>query len=322
MRVVEGYERVPAELKGGVVAIGNFDGVHRGHQALIARAATEARRLGAPSGALVFEPHPRSYFQPDKPLFRLTPLPRKLALLEAMGLDMTAVLAFDAALAGLTADVFVAQVMVGGFAVRHVIVGYDFHFGKGRTGSPRMLLETGQRLGFDVTIVEPVTGGGEVFSSSRVRASLAQGDVAAAAQDLGYRWRIAGEVVGGAKRGTGLGFPTANIALPVGTELGHGIYAVNVHTDGAHHAGAAYYGSRPTFDGGAPVLEVFLLDFDGNLYGRTIEVEFVGFVRPDAKFPSGDALAAQMARDCETARAMLAAVAVANPLAGLPLAGR
>lgn len=322
MRVVEGYERVPAELKGGVVAIGNFDGVHRGHQALIASAAREARRLGAPSGALVFEPHPRSYFQPDKPLFRLSPLPRKLVLLDAMGLDMTAVLAFDGALAGLPADDFVARVLVAGFAVRHVIVGYDFHFGKGRSGSPRMLLETGQRLGFGVTIVDPVTGGGEAFSSSRIRAALAQGDVAAAAEVLGYRWRIAGEVVGGAKRGTGLGFPTANITLPVGTELGHGIYAVSVHAAGTRHAGAAYYGSRPTFDDGAPVLEVFLLDFDGNLYGQIIEVEFVGFVRPDAQFPSGDALATQMARDCETARSMLAAVAAADPLAGLPLAGR
>jgi riboflavin kinase/FMN adenylyltransferase len=322
MRVVEGYEHVPAEVTGGIVAIGNLDGVHRGHQALIARTVAGARAVGGPAGALVFEPHPRAFFQPDKPLFRLTELPRKLELLAALGLDMTAVLAFDADLARQTADEFIERVLVRGLAVRGVVVGYDFQFGRNRGGTPSLLSEAGARHGFSVDVVAPVTDDSEAYSSSRIRAALAQGDVAAAANLLGYRWRIAGEVVGGAKRGTGLGFPTANVRMPAGTELGHGIYAVWVHVDGARHAGAAYFGSRPTFDNGQPVLEVFLLDFDGNLYGRRIETEFVDFVRGDRKFESGEALAAQMDRDCAAARRALDAASERDPLAGLPLAGR
>ena len=322
MQVIEGFENVPEDARGGVLAIGNFDGVHRGHQALIARAVAEAARLGAPAGALVFEPHPRAFFQPDRPLFRLSPLPRKLHLLEALGLHMTAVLKFDARLAELPAEAFIERVLVDGFAVRHVVVGYDFHFGKGRGGSPALLADAGARLGFGVSVVAPVGHGEAAYSSSRVREALAVGRVVDAARELGHRWRVAGEVVGGAKRGTGLGFPTANVRMPAGTTLGHGIYAVRVYVEGSRYGGAAYFGSRPTFDNGAPVLEVFLFDFDDDLYGRTIEVEFVGFVRGDEKFESGEALAAQMARDCDTARAQIEAVGVDDPLAGLPLAAR
>jgi riboflavin kinase/FMN adenylyltransferase len=307
MIVVHGTDDVPAAARGAVLAIGNFDGVHRGHQALIAAAIGEARRQGRPAGAMVFEPHPREFFQPDKPHFRLTPLPRKLALLERLGLDVVVVVRFDAALAGLAADDFVAGVLVQALGVGHVVIGYDFRFGKGRAGDPEMLRRAAARHGFGVTVVAQVAEAGEVFSSSAVRAELAQGDVEGAAEMLRHWWGVAGTVVGGAKRGTGLGYPTANLVLPPGTALAHGIYAVRVHVDGRRLDGAAYLGTRPTFDDGEAVLEVFLFDFDGDLYGRQIEVEFIGFVRADAKFTSAAALQEQMTKDCARAAQMLAA---------------
>ena len=284
MQVIQGSKNVPVEARGAVLAIGNFDGVHRGHQALIAAAREEAERIGRRSGAILFEPHPRAFFEPGKPHFRLTSLPRKLELLEEHGLDLAVVLRFDAALAGLTAEDFIARVLVEGLGASHIVVGYDFHFGKGRSGSPETLRRAGQAHGFGVTVVSPVAEGGQVFSSGAIRAALARGDVKAAAEALGHWWRVAGKVVGGAHRGEGLGFPTANIALPPGTTLGHGIYAVRVHVGAECYDGAAYLGTRPMFDNGEPVLEVFLLDFDGNLYGREIAVEFIDFVRADATF--------------------------------------
>lgn len=322
MHVVEGYRSVPREARGAVLAIGNFDGVHRGHQELISTAIRLARELKGPAGVMLFDPHPRAYFQPNRPLFRLTSLARKLELIEALGVDVAAVLKFDAALAALTAEQFVADVLVEGFAIRHVVVGYDFHFGRGRSGSTATLLDHGPAGGFGVTVLEPVQDGGAPFSSSSVRTALARGDIAAAARSLGYHWRVAGRVVGGAKRGTGMGFPTANIHLDPGTQLAFGIYAVRVHVGSRVLDGAAYWGTRPTFDAGLPVLEVFLLDFDGNLYGETIAIEFIDFVRPDAKFEDGAALALQMQRDCDRAREQLAANRAADPIAGLPLARR
>jgi riboflavin kinase/FMN adenylyltransferase len=307
MIVVQGIAEVPASVRGAALAVGNFDGVHRGHQALIAVVIREARRLGCPSGVIVFEPHPREFFQPDKPHFRLTPLPRKMALLKGFGLDATVVLPFDAAFAGLAAETFIDRVLVQGLAVRHVVVGYDFRFGKGRAGDPEMLSKAGRAHGFGVTVVPQVARDGEIFSSSAVRAALAQGDVRGAAEALGRWWRVSGQVIGGAKRGTGLGYPTANLLLPAGTALAHGIYAVRVHLDGQRFDGAAYLGTRPTFDDGDAVLEVFLFDFDGDLYGREIQVEFIGFVRADAKFAGVEALKQQMDKDCERAREMLAA---------------
>ena len=316
MQVIHGSKNVPVEARGAVLAIGNFDGVHRGHQALIAAARQEAKRIGRCSGAILFEPHPRAFFEPGKPHFRLTSLPRKLELLEEHGLDLAVVLRFDAALAGLTAEDFIARVLVEGLGASHIVVGYDFHFGKGRSGSPQTLRRAGQAHGFGVTVVSPVADGGQVFSSGAIRAALARGDVKAAAEALGHWWRVVGKVVGGAHRGEGLGFPTANVALPPGTTFGHGIYAVRVHVGAERYDGAAYLGTRPMFDNGEPVLEVFLLDFDGNLYGREIAVEFIDFVRADATFASIEALKVQMAEDCARARTLLGK-APDKPRAGL-----
>ena len=313
MHVLKGIADVPLQARGAALAIGNFDGVHRGHQALLQVAKDNARRLGGPAGAIVFEPHPREFFQPDKPLFRLTPLERKLQLLEVFGLDVCVVLNFDAGLAVLSAQDFVGRVLVGALGVRHVVIGYDFHFGNKRSGSPETMQAAGAAHGFGVTVVPQVAEEGEVFSSNAIRAELAQGDVEGAARMLGHWWRVGGTVAGGARRGAGLGFPTANIALAPGTALAHGIYAVRVHLDGAVHGGAAYLGTRPTFDDGAPVLEVFLLNFDGDLYGRRIEVEFIDHLREDSRFGDIEALKVQMAKDCARAAEILAA-APARPL--------
>jgi riboflavin kinase / FMN adenylyltransferase len=314
MIVLHGLESTPPTARGAVLAIGNFDGVHRGHQALLKVVMTEGRRLGRPAGALVFEPHPREFFQPDKPHFQLTPLRRKLVLLEQLGLDIAVVLPFDANLASLSAEAFIDRIIVGALGAAHIVIGYDFRFGKDRKGDPEMLKRAGDALGFGVTVVPQIAEAGEVFSSSAIRAELAQGDVAGAANMLGHWWRVGGRVVGGAKRGTGMGFPTANLLLPRGTTLGHAIYAVRVYIDGERYLGAAYLGRRPTFDNGEAVLEVFLFDFDADLYGREIDVEFVDIVRGDAKFDSMEALKQQMTRDCERAREILEQ-APAQPLA-------
>lgn len=306
MQVVHGHTHVPVNARSAVVAIGNFDGVHRGHRALIGEAVSRAKALGRASGVMVFEPHPREFFQPSENHFRLTPLNRKLQLFEQLGIKLAFVEPFDGGLAGLTADDFIERVLVAGLGVAHVVIGYDFYFGRKRGGNPEMMIAAGHDLGFGVTVMPPVAEAGEVFSSSGVRLHLAQGDVKGAAHMLGDTWRVQGKVVGGAKRGTGMGYPTANVPMPKGTALGHGIYAVRAHVDGAAHDAAAYLGTRPTFDDGMPVLEVFLLDFDGDLYGRDIEVEFVDFIRPDRKFDTADALVRQMDLDVAKVRAVLA----------------
>jgi riboflavin kinase/FMN adenylyltransferase len=306
MQVVHGYSHVPITGRAATIAIGNFDGVHRGHRALISETVAKAKELGRASGVMIFEPHPREFFQPSEPLFRLTPLNRKLALFEKLGLKLAFVQNFDQHMAQLSAQEFIERVLVAGLGVSHVIIGYDFYFGHKRAGNPQMLVEAGRNLGFGVTVVPPVAEAGEVFSSSAVRVYLAQGDVKGATHVLGDTWRVQGKIVGGAKRGTGMGFPTANIPMPKGTALAHGIYAVRAHVDGAVHNAAAYLGTRPTFDNGMPVLEVFLIDFDGDLYGHEMDVEFVDFIREDRKFHSAEALVVQMEEDVAKIRAVLA----------------
>ena len=326
MRIVRGYTQFPAELKGSALAIGNFDGVHRGHQALLLETLTQARRIGQPAGAMVFEPHPRLFFRPDEPLFALTSLDEKLRLFGALQLDFAAVIAFDAEIAGMPPAVFTERVLLDGLGSRHVVIGYDFYFGKGRTGTPDTMRQLGHERGFGVTVIAPQAEAGEVFSSSAVRARLSAGDVHGAAIELGHWWRVSGVVTGGARLGTGMGFPTANIRLSPGTALGHGIFAVRVGLDepgGGRRGlrGAAYFGQRPTFDNGAPVLEVFLFDFDGDLYGREIVVEFVAFVRPDQRFPGMEALIVQMDKDCARAREQLSEAEAEDLFGASPLAG-
>lgn len=306
MDVVRDLRNVPGDCQNAVLAIGNFDGVHRGHQALLADAKDLAEGLSSRVGVMVFEPHPRAYFQPNEPHFRLTSLDEKLRLLEHYGVDFTVVVPFDQSLANLSAEDFCKRILAEALKVRHVVIGYNFYFGKNRGGSPEFLKDCGKRLGFKATIVAAVAEDGAIFSSTEIRLKLAQGDVTGAAHVLGRWWRVTGPVVGGAHRGTGLGFPTANIPMPKGTAIAHGIYAVRTRIGGEIHDGAAYLGTRPTFDDGKPVLEVFLFDFDGDIYGQDMTVEFIGFIRPDRKFDTPEALIAQMDLDCAQARDLLA----------------
>ena len=302
-------EAVPAELRGGVVAVGNFDGVHRGHAGLLAQARAEADRLGAPSVALTFEPHPRTIFRPDEPVFRLTPIGAKARLISALGLDGLVVATFDRAFAAITAEDFVATILRDRLGLKAAVVGFDFHFGKGRAGSPALLVAAGERDGFAVTVVPPIrSASGEPVASTAIRRALVDGDVAAANRLLGYRWFVTGEIVPGERRGRELGFPTANIRLGPDCQLRHGIYAVRMQrAGGAILDGVASYGRRPTFDNGPPLLEVMAFDFAGDLYGETVAVGFEGRIRAEEKFPSVEALISAMHRDSAAARAILAA---------------
>ena len=305
MDVLQGWHGVPERLKGASLAIGTFDGVHRGHRAVLDAAMLRAADGERPMGVMVFEPYPRMFFQPQKPFFRLSSLARKLDLLDEHGCGFTSVIPFNKSLAELTAQDFIKTILVDAFAIKHASVGYNFFFGKGRSGNPSVLAAQGRVHGFGVTVVEAQGNAGEIFSSTRVRELLAEGDVAAAADMLGYWWKVTGVVESGAGRGQGLGYPTANIRLEEGVSLRYGIYAVNVYADGHKFQGAAYLGTRPTFDAGLPRLETFIFDFDGDLYGKVIEVEFISFVREDAKFRSPELLMAQMSADCAKAKEIL-----------------
>jgi riboflavin kinase/FMN adenylyltransferase len=299
---------VPPWLRRAVVAVGNFDGVHRGHQHLIATAEAQARENGGPAAVMTFEPHPQAFFRPDVPHFRLTPDPVKLAVLERLGLDGVFVRHFDAALAGMSAADFVEGLMARELGVAGVVAGHDFHFGRGREGTPQVLQELCGRAGLSCTIVSVVEEHGAPVSSSAIRAALGEGDIATANELLGYRWFVAGEVRHGEKRGRTLGFPTANIALDPACGLRHGIYAVRAALGpGDVRDGVASFGRRPTFDDGAPLLEVYLFDFSGDLYGRTLEVEFVSFIRPEERFEGADALVARMNQDARQGRESLGA---------------
>lgn len=310
MHVVRDNASLPQELRSACLALGNFDGVHRGHQAVLAEAKAKAAAAGVPCGVMVFEPHPREFFRPHLPVFRLTSLPVKLELLAAFGLDFTVVMDFNAELAAMEPDAFIEQILLERLGISRAVAGFDFHFGKGRKGTPDFLSRYAAAHGFEATIVEPVGGGEGTFSSSAIRRHLEAGEVAEAAALLGYRWFVRGEVVSGDKRGRDLGFPTANIVMPASCRLAYGIYAVRVRGGEGEgrmvHDAVASYGVRPTFGGGNPVLEVYVFDFEGDLYGKVIEVEFVAWLRPELKFDNIDALIAQIGQDCDDARAALA----------------
>ena len=321
MRTYLGSDALADELKNAVVAIGNFDGVHRGHQALLALARSEARKRGRAFGVLTFEPHPRTLFRPDEPLFRLSPPALKQRLLDGLGADFMLTLPFDRKLAGLEADDFVKFMLVGRLAPSTIVMGYDFHFGHGRKGNPETMRQAGQKLGFSVIVVEQVTeeGGLAPFSSSTIRNELRHGRAREAAEGLGYWWMLSGEVVKGDSRGKAIGFPTANIVLEPGVEPREGIYAVRVRHDGAPYEGAAYIGERPTFAGGRRFLEVYIFDFDRDIYGAGLDVEFLQFIRPDMKFATVSELAARMSGDCAEAGAVLRRFSADDPMQGFPL---
>jgi len=314
---ISGADAFPSHLRGAVVAIGNFDGVHRGHQIVLSRALELAHAQNRPAVVLTFEPNPRTVFQPDVPLFRLTPARMKAKLLHLLGFDAVVEQRFDRDFASFSPDVFEHDILVGKMGAGEIVTGYDFHYGKSRGGTSETLAAAGKDLGFGVSVVDAFADeGGAVISSSRIRKLLAQAETGEAAGLLGYRFTVEAEVTNGKKLGRTLGFPTANMVLPDDVELAHGIYAVRFRrADGSLHDGIANFGRRPTVDSdGEPLLETFVFDFAGDLYGEVCSVSFFGFLRGEVKFDGLDALVAQMKRDEEEARALLSGV---KPLSAL-----
>ncbi|WP_075216976.1 bifunctional riboflavin kinase/FAD synthetase [Mongoliimonas terrestris] len=312
---VSSFADLDPSLTDAHVAIGNFDGMHRGHQAVLEKVLAAAEADGRPALVLTFEPHPRDVFRPDQPVFRLTSPIAKARIADALGLDGMVTIGFDRAFAATPADAFVRKVVVEGAKARSVAVGWNFHFGAGRSGSPTLLAEAGLRHSFGVTVVEPFSDeGGTAVSSSRVREALEAGRIGEAAGLLGYRWFFEAEVVHGDKRGRTIGYPTANVRLPATARFAHGIYAVMIEIDGIARPGVASFGRRPTFDNGAAVFETHVFDYTGDLYGKTVIVTPVTYLRPEMKFDGIGALVAQMDQDSAEARAALSALTPLTPL--------
>src|SRR6516164_6644057 len=293
--------------KGSVVAMGNFDGVHLGHRAVIAAALEMGRMHRRPALAVTFEPHPRRFFSPTTPQFRLTDETAKLRLLAGMALDGAVIMTFDKKRAGTSAQDFIHHDLIERLGISGIVVGYDFHFGKGRVGSPSLLVNEAPRLGIEVDVQPHVDIDERPVSSSAIRIALAEGQLDEATTMLGAPWFVTGEVVHGEKRGRHFGYPTANIRLDVNCGLKHGIYAVRVGRGAERLKGVASFGRPPTFDNGAPLLEIFLFDFNDDLYGETLDVAFIGFIREELKFDGADALVRQMNDDGGKAREELAA---------------
>jgi len=315
MKSFNDYRHIPTDFRGASIAIGNFDGVHLGHQAVIGEAGRIARAQNVAWAVMSFEPHPRVFFAPDQPPFRLTPERSKRRAIADLGVDMTVILPFDKALATMAAETFVADVLVSGLGVRSVVCGYDFHFGKGRAGNPAMLLDAGQRHGFDFTVVNEVDDGdGHAYSSTRIREHLKAGEPEQAADLLGRPFEITGTVEGGDKRGRTIGFPTANIALGEHIEPKFGVYAVRLSLDeeGDESSveprwidGVANLGIRPMWQTEKPWLEVYLFDWSGDLYDKPVRVQLLHFIRGEATFDGLEELKAKIAEDCATARELL-----------------
>lgn len=313
MRVFRHPDEYTDEDRGAVVALGNFDGFHRGHQVVIGEAGRLARNMGVNLTVIVTEPHPVSFFAPKAPAFRLTPFRERAQLLEAFGVDQLLVLPFDKQLAGLAAQDFVNEILVNAVGALHVCVGYDYRFGKARGGGTDVLGWMGDMEGFGLSVIQPVTVGlegyaGDVYSSTLVRKALQNGQARKAAALLGHWWSINGRVSEGDKRGRTIGFPTANIELGESLQPKLGVYAVRVtvENEGRSFNGVANIGKRPTFDKRDVLLEVHLFDFEGDLYNKHLRVQLVAFLREEQKFDGIEALTAQIKNDSRVAKIVLA----------------
>jgi len=307
VRIVTDWRDLPDPLRGAAVAIGAFDGVHRGHQAVIAEARSAADRLGVPLAVVSFDPHPRRWFQPDAAPFRLMTPAQMARAMAPLGVDRLHLLPFDAAMAAMTDEAFVREVLVNGLGIRHAAVGFDFSYGKGRTGSAESLRRLGETLGFGVTVVDRIDDGdGLKLSSSGVREALKAGDMARAAAILGRPFAIAGEVVHGDKRGRTIGVPTANIRMGDYMRPAYGVYATRTRLpDGRVIDGVANLGVRPMFEIDQPLLEVWLFGFNEDLYGQTVETDLIAFLRGEMAFDGLEALKVQIDADAAAARAVL-----------------
>ena len=308
MRILRHYRDVPTDGRGTVAALGNFDGVHLGHRALLKEGARLAHEEGTLFAVFVFEPYPREYFQPEGEPFRLTPFRAKARLLEEIGTDLLMVFPFDASLAGMSSQEFVLDILVKELNVRHVVVGEDFRFGKGRAGDATALAYMADMEGFGVTIFPHISDGeGKKISSSRIRDALRSGKPEKAARLLGHWWSVEAHVSEGDKRGRTLGFPTANLVLSGTINPAFGVYAVRAYIRGLSHVheGVANFGMRPTFAVPAPLMEVNLFDFVGELYGQLLRVELISYLRAERKFDDLEGLKAQLSADKNAAKAIL-----------------
>lgn len=304
MQIFQTHKDIPGYAQGAVIAIGNFDGVHRGHKALLAAARKKANELGKKMGVLTFEPHPRSLFRPDDPAFRITPAALKADRLKEAGADYVFAVPFDWDFASQTAELFVENVLKKGLNPAHIVVGYDFCFGQLRKGSPQTIKDGG----LDVTVLEKVTAGDkEAISSSNIRAALRHGDIETANSLLGWEWEIRGQVVHGDRRGGELGFPTANVKLDGTLHPAYGVYATWVQIEGEKEwrKSATNIGIRPMFEVQEGLVEAHIFDFNREIYGKTLRVKPVRRLRGEAKFASLDDLIAQMGRDCAQVREIL-----------------
>lgn len=305
---INGGQTLNDDLRGGVVAIGNFDGVHRGHQSVLDRALEIANENNVPALVMTFEPHPRAVFTPENAPFRISPAPLKAVLLEKLGFNAVIEQAFDKDFASNSAQDFIDNILVKQFGVSHVVTGFDFHFGKGREGGPAFLMAAGEERGFGVTLVDAFRDeNANVISSSGIRELLINGDLGEANALLGYRFTVEGVIVKGRQLGRELGYPTANMVLHQENGLKPGIYAVKFR-DGAGilRDGVASFGVRPTVEeDGAPILETFVFDFKGDLYGQNCQVHLVSYLREEQKFDDLDSLVVQMKLDDAEAREVL-----------------
>jgi riboflavin kinase / FMN adenylyltransferase len=318
MRIFRHTAGLPDAMRDGIVTIGNFDGVHLGHQAVVGEAAREAARRDAPMTVVTFEPHPRRFFRPDDPPFELTPLRSKVRWLQALGVETLQLVHFDAEMSRVSAEDFVQRLLLDGLGARHVVVGYDFVFGHGRQGDTDMLRRLSQDGAFGFTEVDAVSAeNGPVYSSTNIRGFLRQGDPMGAAGLLGRCWEIEGRVQIGDRRGRTIGFPTANIPIDDYVEPKLGVYAVwaGIERDGATewHMGCANIGRRPTFDGDGVVLEVYIFDFTDDIYNQLLRVALIDFIRPERKFDGVSALREQIALDSAASRKLLESVQPGDP---------
>jgi riboflavin kinase/FMN adenylyltransferase len=315
LRIFRHFEEVPDDLRGAVVAIGNFDGVHRGHCALIAEAGRQAKTRGVPLAVLSFEPHPQEFFRPSPECFRLTPLRTKARFLAELGVDVLFALTFDSEMARRSPEDFVENILVKALGISGVVVGHDFEFGSKRAGNLNTLQVLGEKYGFTVTAFDTVTASGDdKISSTLIRRLLKEAKPEEAARLLGHPWMIEARVEHGDARGRTMGFPTANMHLHHCLAPAYGVYAVRVAIlEGDHavsrHDGVANFGIRPMYQVNVPLLETHLFDFDGDLYGKYLSVELIKYIRPEAKFPSLDDLIAQIRADAARARVILAETA-------------
>lgn len=310
MLLLRHHETVPDSAKGAVITLGNFDGFHKGHQMVLKRAAGIANELSAPLAVLTTEPHPRTFFAPDAPPFRLMSLRNKAHALEAYGVDVLFALTFNAEMAAMLAQDFVTDVLLDDMGGRHLVAGYDYRFGKDRGGSADMLRQMGSAEDVGVTIIEPIAEDGDIYSSTLIRQHLREGRTVEAADLMGHWWTVEGRVEEGDRRGRTIGFPTANLVLSDYLQPAFGVYAVRGEIeDGPHRGGfqgVANLGRRPTFGDNDVNFEIHLFDFDGDIYGEHLRVDLIDFIRPERKFDGLEALKIQISKDAEAARAKLA----------------